>query len=65
MKREYTKQGKQKTRMQQIAEVVGRSWLDSWPGTMQEEAGDQPEIAKANEMMTGMTKDKEREELHL
>ena len=32
--RDESKQGGQKVQMQQITEVVERSWLDSWPGTM-------------------------------
>ena len=36
-KRDQVRQRRQKTQMQQIAEVAGGSWLNSWTGTMQQE----------------------------
>ena len=42
--------------MKEIAEVAERSWLDSWPGNMQEEAVGQMETAEAYQMMTEMCK---------
>ena len=45
-KRDQAKQGEQKTQMLQIADITGRNWLDSWPGTMQEEAEVQLDIAE-------------------
>ena len=47
--------------MQQMAIVVERNWLDSWPRTMQEEAGYQTDTVEAYEMMTGMSEDETKE----
>ena len=51
--------------MQQIADIAERGWLDSWPGTMKEEAEGQLDSKETYEMMTGMCKDEEVEELDL
>ena len=40
--------------MQHISEVAERNWLDSWPGTIQEEAEGQLDIAETYEIIAGM-----------
>ena len=40
-------------------------WLDSWPGTMQEEVKDQMDTADTYEMMNGMCEDEGVIELNL
>ena len=63
-KRDQGKQG-DKTQMQQIAEVAEGSWLDLWPGTMQEEVEDQIYTVEAYKMMNGMCEDEGMKELNL
>ena len=50
--------------MQQIAAVAEGSWLDSWPGTKQEEE-DQMDTVEAYEMMNGRCEDEGVKELNL
>ena len=62
--RDQAKQGEQISLMQQMAEVIERNYLDSWPETMQEGDRDQTATAEAYGMITRKSKD-EVEELNL
>ena len=53
------------TQMRQIAEVAIRCWLDSWPGTMQQEDGDHTDMAEAYEIMTRMCEEDDGGDINL
>ena len=63
--RDQGKQGEQKAQMHQIVVVAEGSWLDSWPGTMQEEIENQMDTFEVYEMMNGMCEDEGVKELKL
>ena len=64
-KKDQGKQEGQKAQMQQTAEVAEGSWLDSWPGTMQEKVGDQIDTVEAYNIINGMYEDEGVKELHI